>query len=140
MKKLKLILKIIKMTNVDKIILTYLLFIAICSFILILVEPHINNFGDGLWYCFVAFTTIGFGDITVTTIIGRIITILVSLYGMIVIALITGVLVDFYQEILKIKARESVQEFLDKLEQLPDLSKDELKKISETVKKRKYKI
>ncbi|MCR5816973.1 MAG: potassium channel family protein, partial [Ruminococcus sp.] len=35
-------------------------------------ETDINSFGDGLWYCFAIVTTIGFGDITAHTYIGRI--------------------------------------------------------------------
>lgn len=140
MKKFKLIWKILKATSVDKILIAYVIFILISGFILSQIEPQIHNFGDGIWYCCVSFTTIGFGDIVATTLIGRIITIIVSILGMILIALITGVLVNYYQEFIKIKAKESVSEFLDKLEKLPELSKEELKEISQSVKNHKYKI
>ena len=113
---------------------------TICSIILAQIEPEINNFGDGIWYCFVAFTTIGFGDIVVKTLVGRIITILVSIYGILIIALITGVIVNYYQEFIKIKEKGTIESFMDKLERLPELSKKELEEISQKVKERKYKI
>lgn len=140
MKKLKLMWNILKKMNVDKIITTYIIFMVICSFILVRVEPQINNIADGIWYCFISFTTIGFGDIVATSIIGRIITVLIALYGVVMVAIITGVIVSFYQEINKIKQNESIEAFMDKLERLPDLSKKELEEISQRIKERKYRL
>ena len=59
---------------------------------------------------------------------------------MLVVALITGVLVNYYQEINKIKLEDSIEVFMDKLERLPELSKEELQSISENVKKKRYKL
>jgi len=137
MKKLKLLWKILKKMSVDKIITTYIILMLISSFILARFEPQIDNIFDGMWYCFISFTTIGFGDIVSTTAIGRIITVVIALYGMFVVALITGVLVNYYQEINKIKLEESIEIVLDKLERLPELSKEELKLISEKIKNKR---
>lgn len=140
MKKLKLMWNILKKMNVDKIITTYIIFVLICSSVLVKVEPQITNIGDGLWYCFISFTTIGFGDIVAISAIGRIITIIIAIYGVILVAIITGVIVSFYQEINKIKQQESIEEFMDKLEKLPLLSKEELEEISQKIKSRKYRL
>ena len=140
MKKMKLLWKILKKMNVDKIILTYLILMLVASFLLVRFEEQIDNIFEGIWYCFVTFTTIGFGDIVATTLVGRIITIIIALYGMLVVALITGVLVNYYQEINKIKLEDSIEVFMDKLERLPELSKEELQSISESVKKKRYKL
>lgn len=140
MKKMKLLWKILKKMNVDKIILTYLILMLVASFLLVRFEEQIDNIFEGIWYCFVTFTTIGFGDIVATTLVGRIITIIIALYGMLVVALITGVLVNYYQEINKIKLEQSVEVFMDKLERLPELSKEELELISKNVKQKRYKL
>ena len=140
MKKIKLIWRILQKMDLDKIIGTYLLTIMISSFLLVRVEPQIDNILEGIWFCFVTFTTIGFGDIVVTTIIGRIITIIMALYGIIVVALFTGVIVNYYQELNKIKLEQSIEIFFDKLERLPELSKEELKQISDNIKKKRNKI
>lgn len=140
MKKIKLVCRILKKMNVDKIIFVYLILMLISSFLLVKYEPQINNIFEGIWYCFVSFTTIGFGDIVATTVIGRIITVIITLYGMVIVALITGVLINYYQEVNKIKIKESVEIFMDKLERLPELSKEELKVISDNVKKKRYKL
>ena len=126
--------------NADKIILTFLLFIFIGSFILDIIEPQINSIFDGIWYLFVSFTTIGFGDIVVTTIFGKIITMIIALYGTFIVALITGILINYYQELNKIKENESIELFLNKLENLEKLSNDELTEISDKIKKKRNKI
>lgn len=117
---------------------TFLGFISLClvaSIILKHIEPGIKTIGDGIWYCFVASTTIGFGDIYATTTLGRCITILVSLCGIFVFAMMTGVVVSYYMEYLNNRKEETVSVFLEKLENLENLSKKELKEISDKVKK-----
>ena len=140
MKKLKLLWRILKTTDVDKFLIGFTGFLLLCSFVFMVVEPGVEHYGDGLWYAFTVFTTIGFGDIVATTTIGRLLTMLLGLYGILIVALIPGVLVNYYSEMSKMKANSSVAEFLDKLEHLSELPKKELDKISLAVKKKRYKL
>lgn len=140
MKKLKLLWKILKSIGAEKILTGFIGFILIMAGIFTFIEPNIDSYGDALWYCFAVVTTIGFGDLYAVTALGRVLTIILSLYGILIIALIPGVFVSFYMEFLKIKADESMMSFLDKLERLEELSKEELREISEKVKAKKYKI
>ena len=81
------------------------------SLILMMIgEPQITNFGDGLWYCFAVVTTIGFGDIAAQTLIGRIVTVVLGLYGLIVVALITSIIVNFYNETVGKKDSKEMSE------------------------------
>ena len=134
MKTFKRILIVLKRTGALKIFSGFIIVCLISSFIFRLVEPSIHTIRDGLWYCFVASTTIGFGDIYATTIIGRILTIFVSFYGIFVFAMATGVVVSYYTEFVNHKREESISMFLEKLENLPNLSKEELKEISKKIK------
>lgn len=135
MKNRKLIRQLMKNTNMDKALAVFMAWIVVASIILVVVEPHINNFGTAIWYCFQLVTTVGFGDIPAVTAIGRIVSIVVGLYGLFILALLTALIVDFYQEKMHIRRRESVAEFMDKLERLPELSHEELVDLSERVKK-----
>lgn len=117
-----------------KIALGFFLFLFVSAIVLVFVEPDIHNIGEGFWYCFVASMTIGFGDFVATNILSRIITIIITLYGVLVVAMIPGVIVTYYTEYLKIKEKETISTFLEKLERLPELSKEELTEISEKVK------
>ena len=54
--------------------------------VLFLVEPAITNYGDGLWYAFVTSTTVGYGDLLAVTLIGRITSVFLTIYGLIFLA------------------------------------------------------
>ncbi len=135
MKGWKRCYKILKRTGTLHIFMGFLVFLCGASIVLVIVEPNINTFGDGLWYCFVAATTIGFGDIYAVTRIGRITTVLVGVYGILMTAMVPGVVVSYYMEYLKIREKETVSVFLEQLERLPELSKEELEELSEKIKK-----
>ena len=127
--------KILKRTGTLKIFMGFLVFLCGASAVLVIVEPDINTFGDGLWYCFVAATTIGFGDFYAVTRIGRIATIMVGAYGILMTAMVPGVVVSYYMEYLKIREKETISVFLEQLERLPELSKEELEELSERIRK-----
>lgn len=134
MKKLRRIIMILKRTGTLKMLVSFIVFYCAASTVVWLFEPNVNTIGDGFWYCFVASTTIGFGDIVALTYLGRIITVLVSVYGIVVTAMIPGVVVSYYMEFLKIKEKETVSLFLERLEHLNELSREELTELSGKIK------
>lgn len=64
---------------------------------------------------------------------GRILTVILVLYGIFVIALIPGVVVNYFVEFNKIRYNESLLMFMDRLEHLDTLSKEELREISQDI-------
>ena len=95
---LKLLLKIIKSSYAPQVMIGLLILIISFSFILIRTEKTMTHFGDALWYCFAIITTIGFGDFTTVSTFGRILSVVLGAYGIIVISLITSIIVNFYEE------------------------------------------
>ncbi len=136
----KILWKILRTINLDKIVYLFVFMTLIFSYLFKLIEPNINTYFDGIWYSFSLITSVGFGDIFAVTFLGRILSIILGIYALILIALIPGILVSYYVEFSKINAKETASVFLDKLERLPDLSKDELEEISKRVKERRYKL
>ena len=126
--------RILKGTGTLKVFFSFLLFLVGASAALVVVEPGISTWRDGMWYCFVAATTIGFGDICVVTGIGRVITVLVSMYGILMTAMVPGVVVSYYMEYLKMREKDTISLFFEKLEKLPELSQEELVELSDRVK------
>ena len=99
--KVKVLTKIVVSTFSLEIIFGLLTMIVCFSIVLTSVEPAeagFATFPDALWYCFAVVTTIGFGDIVAVTPVGRIITVILGLYGLIVVAVLTSIIVNFYNE------------------------------------------
>ena len=96
---LTVMFKIIRKTYAMEILLGMLLLIIAFSFVFVTMEPAINNIWDGIWYCFMIVTTIGFGDITAVSLLGRALSVILGLYGIVVVALITSIIVNFYNEV-----------------------------------------
>lgn len=134
MKKLRLLKGVLKRTKANQIIISYLLFFFADALILWLIEPSIETYGDSLWYCFTVFSTIGFGDIIATTFIGRILTVFLSVLTIFVVAIVTGVVVAFNNDVVSMQYKASKAAALDKLENLDKLSKEELQSLSNQIK------
>ena len=97
--RLGVLRKIIRKTYASEILFGMLSLMFAFSMVFVYMEPsNFSDFGDALWYCFAVVTTIGFGDIATTTTIGRILTTILGLYGLIVVALLTSIIVNFYME------------------------------------------
>ena len=135
MKRFRRIIRVLKYTGTLKMLTSFIIFYCAASIVLWLIDPSIKTMGDGFWYCFVSCTTIGFGDIVAVSHIGRVITVLTAIYAIVVTAMIPGVVVSYYMEFMKTKENETISQFFEKLERLPELSQEELAELSERVKK-----
>ena len=96
--KFRVLFKIILNTFSLEILFGLLTMIVFFSIVFMKVEPNINTFPEALWYCFAIVTTIGFGDYTAVTGVGRILSVILGLYGLVVVAVITSIVVNFYNE------------------------------------------
>lgn len=97
MKKHRRLWHIIRTTKVIEEVVGLFVLMVIVSLVLSRIEPGITNFEDALWFSFSVVTTIGFGDIVVVTLVGRLLTMLLGLYGIFLVAIITSVVVNYYQ-------------------------------------------
>lgn len=106
-----------KVLNKEKSVLLSVLGIAIfyvflTALIMFNVEPHVNpvtgvktfeDFFDALYWATVTLTTVGYGDLTPVSDIGRFVSMLSSLFGVAIIALPSGVITASYLDELKKK-------------------------------------
>lgn len=122
-------------TGANRVLGVYLGYFVFAAVLLRMIEPSMKHIGDSLWYCFAAATTIGFGDFSAVTMPGRIITVLLSLYSIAAVAVFTAVITGFFMAVLKENAADSAEKFLDELERLPELSKEELTDLSRRVRR-----
>lgn len=87
-----------------------LFYIFITALVMFNAEPHINpntgeetfhSFFDALYWATVTLTTVGYGDLCPVTEIGRVVSMLSSLFGVAIIALPSGVITASYLEELR---------------------------------------
>ena len=110
LEKMKLLLDILVKTHTIDILICLCAFMIAFSFILPKFEPSIDDFWDAMWYCFTVITTIGFGDMVAVTNAGRLLTVVLGIYGIVVVAILTSVIVNFYNEVsAKEKARDIIE-------------------------------
>lgn len=140
MKRIRLLNAILKNAGAIPVIISLFSFLIIAAFLLLIVEPEVTTYGDSLWLCFTTVTTIGYGDFYAQTGIGRIISMILAFYGIITIALITGVAVSYFTEIRKIKSDADKMRLIKSLENLENLSKEELSEISRKIRERDLEI
>jgi voltage-gated potassium channel len=125
MKKLRILRMVLHKTKADRLVLGFVVFLLVVSGILWAVEPGMTTYREALWYCYAIISTSGFGDFVAVTFVGRVCSILVTIYAIFVIGIVTGVVVSYFQQTVQVQFEESKMAFLDKLERLPELSKEE---------------
>ena len=136
MKKLKVLGRVLRHTGADKIIAGFIGFLLLCSVVIWICEPDIHTWREALWYCFTVVSTIGFGDVVVHTAISRGLTVVLSLYAVVTLAIFTGVIVNYFTQLVELRQRESLAAIMEKLERLPELSRQELEQLSDQIRKR----
>ena len=110
LEKIKLLINILVKTHTIDTIICLVAFMIAFSFALPIYEDSITNFWDAMWYCFTVITTIGFGDFAAESLVGRILTVILGIYGIVVVAILTSVVVNFYNEVsAKEKARDIIE-------------------------------
>lgn len=135
MKTLHILFKVLKETHTLKIIGVFLAFFFVSAFVIWFKEPEISSYADALWYCYAVVTTVGFGDVSVHTHLARILSVILSVYALVIIAISTGVVVNFFNQLIELRKENTLNQFIDKMEHLPELSKEELADLSNRVKK-----
>ena len=115
--KLHVISNIIKKSLVNEIILSLLILVVLCSVYFTVVEPNITSYVDGLWYSFAVITTIGFGDVYVSTTLGRILSVILGISGIAVVAVFTSFIVNFYNEMNKKREERTLKKLIKEIEE-----------------------
>ena len=126
--KINVVNEVIKKSMVYEIILALLIFVILCSIYFTIVEPNMTSYVDSLWYCFTVITTIGFGDVYVTTTLGRILSVVLGICGIVVVALFTSIIVNFYNEMNHRRDDKIVEKIEKEVERIEDEEKEILNK------------
>ena len=122
---LTLFLRAFNSKRLRTILATIIVSVTFFGFLFYISEPQIKSFGDGMWLALVTITTVGYGDIELTTTVGRFVASALMFVGLGLIASVTAIIsVKFIQNFVDHHTNDDVLEKLDEMQK--DL--DELKK------------
>ncbi len=100
-------------------------FIFLFGYLFYVSEPEVRNLGDGIWWALVTITTVGYGDITPLTTVGRVVASSLMFLGLGLIATITAIVsAKFIQNFVDHHTNDDVLAKLDEMQ----LELDEIKK------------
>ncbi len=128
------LIKCLKLIHFDLIMAIYIVVFVAFSLAIWFCDPDIKDLSDALWFTFQTVTTIGYGDLQATSVLGRILTVILAIYSIAIVAIFTGVIAGYFVEALKTKRNEEVVSFLASLEKLPEMSEEELGAIADRAK------
>lgn len=135
MQKLRVMKGVFVRTRAYRVLYSFLMFFFLGALVIWLADPGIESYGRALWYCYAVVSTVGFGDVVAGAFITRIISVLLTVYGLFALAILTGVIVNAYTQMIQIQQRETLAAYADKLEHLPELSREELEELSRGIRK-----
>ena len=102
-------------------------FVLLFGYIFYLTEDDVKTFGDGIWWALVTVTTVGYGDITPATTVGRFVASALMFLGLGLIATVTAIVsAKFVQNFVDHHTNDDV---LEKLEEISDEIEELKKKI-----------
>ena len=102
-------------------------FVLLFGYIFYLTEDNVKTFGDGIWWALVTVTTVGYGDITPATTVGRFVASGLMFLGLGLIATVTAIVsAKFVQNFVDHHTNDDV---LEKLEEISDEINELKKKI-----------
>ena len=114
------------------------LIICIISFgyVFYLAEPQIKTIEDGIWWALVTITTVGYGDITPLTTLGKLVAGTLMFVGLGLIATVTAIvsakfIANYVDHHTNDDVLEKLEELEAEIEKLKELEEDELEKLDE---------
>ena len=114
---LSLLLRVFNNKRLRTVLSLILFFIVLFGFIFFTTEPDVKSFSDGLWWALVTITTVGYGDITPMTSIGRLVASALMFLGLGLIASLTAVIsVKFIQSFVDHHTNDDVLEKLEEMQ------------------------
>lgn len=107
--KLRRLLIMLQRENLGRLLLIVVLLIVFGSIGLLLFEPNLS-LASALWLIFATMTTVGYGDVSAQTLGGRIVSIIVMMFGIGILGLFTATIASIFVE-RKMKEQRGMRSF-----------------------------
>ena len=119
----------LKDTYLDEILGILALTIITFTLSLYLFDPSMNSLFDSLWFVVSSLTTVGYGDVLPDSVIGKVISLILLIVGVLIFSAITAALASYFNKKLLNEGTEELKTIKDKL----DSNEKELKELKEEI-------
>ncbi|WP_458454118.1 ion channel [Methanobrevibacter sp.] len=123
-------------TYLDEIVGALVLIVIGSTLGLYLIDPSMNNLFDNLWFVVVSITTVGYGDITPTSIYGKVFSLILLIIGVFIFSAITGAISSYFMDNVLKEGTYHIYELKEKV----DKSETELETVNKQLKENNEKI
>ncbi|GAB3065565.1 ion channel [Salinicoccus sesuvii] len=124
---------ILRTNGLNKVIAVTFISLLVSAIPIRIFEPSIATYMDAIWWTIVTTTTVGYGDISPETVIGRIIAIYLMLVGIGLVGMITGSIATYFiTEEDQDDTKEYIKNEVDKLGNLTNQEIDRLVRVIDT--------
>lgn len=129
--------KLLKTNGLDKVLIVAMILLFIIPIPIVLLEPSIETFTDALWWAVVTTTTVGYGDISPETPIGRILAVILMLVGIGFIGTLTSAITNFFNREETKDHEKQLLNILKTIEEVESLTEDDIELINLYIKRKK---
>ncbi|MBO0588589.1 potassium channel family protein [Sporosarcina sp. E16_8] len=133
---LKPVYSILKTNGLDKLLMVAVVLLFIIPIPIVLVEPSINTFTDALWWAVVTTTTVGYGDLSPTTPLGRVLAVVLMLVGIGIIGTFTSAITSYFSKKNELSHDKQVLEVIQSIEKIENLTKEDIELIQLFIKRK----
>lgn len=126
----------LKDTYLDEILSISALIVISFTLSLYLFDPSMNSLFDTLWFVISSLTTVGYGDVLPNSMIGRIISLILLVFGVLIFSAITAALASYFNKKLLNEGSEELKSIQEKL----DSNEQELRELKEEISKLNKKL
>lgn len=113
--------------------LLLLIYVSISSIFLILLEDSVNTVGEAFYFIVITATTVGFGDIVPVSPIGKALTIITIIVGIVFVAILTAHLTMIYNQQNSLQTRKALRESFSRTKKTVTKSNKEIKELHEKI-------
>ncbi|RAP54560.1 MAG: hypothetical protein BZ137_01530 [Methanosphaera sp. rholeuAM130] len=110
-----------------------IIYMAVSSALLMILDTSFKTFGDALWFIIITTTTVGYGDLTPSSVAGKYLTILTIVIGILFVAIFTAYLSAIYNEKTEEETRKTVLENAILIEENNQLLREQLYLINDRI-------
>ncbi|EKN63627.1 ion transport 2 domain-containing protein [Neobacillus bataviensis LMG 21833] len=119
---------ILKTNGLDKILGIIFVVMLVSSLLIKLFEPSIKTYQDALWWSMVTATTVGYGDISPETGMGRVIAAILMLLGIGLIGMVTSSISTYFLSGHK-RSNPTIEHLKNELDRYDELTPSELNRM-----------